>query len=297
MKKTLIAMAAVAVAGTAAAQVTITGAVGGRYETQTTAAGTETKGFYMSDAAVKFSASEDLGGGLTASASFGLDGMTINNAAGATNTGSALAVTAAGAGTFSISNVEAGDYLPVDVITDSNFSNGGTADRISFKSESINGLTLTVTYSDGLSGAGHTSGSTSTVYELDYATGAFAANFGMMKVDKQTHATSDSGSRVKVSYDAGVAKVTYGSVNETEDDQTDVKQTGWTVTAPVGPLSVSASMVSSKRGTNAKLNGSVYSASYALSKRTALAVEKMTWDTATAGVNPQRTRVTLSHAF
>jgi len=251
----------------------------------------------MSDAALKFSASEDLGGGLTASASFGLDAMTVNNAVAAANTGSVLSVTAAGAGTFSISNVEAADYLPIDTITDSNFSNGGTADRISFKSESINGLTLTVTYSDGLSGAGHTSGSTSTVYELDYATGPFAANFGMMKVDKQTHATSDSGSRVKVSYDAGVAKFTYGSVNETEDDQTSVKQTGWTVTAPVGPLSVTASMVSSKRGTATKLNGAVYSASYALSKRTALAVEKMTWDTATAGVNPQRTRVTLSHAF
>jgi hypothetical protein len=297
MKKTLIAMAAVAVAGVATAQVTISGVAGARFETQTADAGTETKGFYMSDAAIKFSASEDLGGGLSATASFGLDGMTTNDAIGATNTGSTLAVTAAGMGTVAVTNVDPADYLPMDMITSSAFNSAQEADRVSFMSESYNGLKLTVTYSDGNSGAGHTVGSTSTVYELDYAVGPFAANMGKMAVDAANNAAFDAGSRYKVSYDAGVAKITYGSVNTTDQDGVKRDETGITVTAPVGAVTLTAMAVSSQTGTNAELGGSGFSAAYALSKRTSVAFEKLTWDSATAGVSPQRTRLTLSHAF
>jgi hypothetical protein len=297
MKKTLIAMAAVAVAGVATAQVTITGLAGARFETQTTDAGAESKGFYMSDAAIKFSASEDLGGGLSAAASFGLDTMQNNDVVAATNTGSTLAVTAAGLGTVAFSNVDPADYLPIDFITTSAFSNAQQADRLSFMSASYNGLKLTVTYSDGNSGAGHTSGSTSTIYELDYAVGPFAANIGKMAVDSTTNAVFDDGSRYKVSYDAGVAKITYGAVNTTSNAGVDRDETGFTLTAPVGAIAFTAMAVSSKTGTAAKLSGSGFSAAYALSKRTSVAFEKLSWDSATAGVSPQRTRLSLSHAF
>ena len=298
MKKTLIAMAAVAVAGVASAQVTITGVAGARFETQTSDAGTETKGFYMSDAVIKFSASEDLGGGLSAAASFGLDGMTTNDAQGAaTNTGSTLSVTAAGMGTVAVSNVDPADYLPMEMITTSAFSNAQEADRATFMSESFNGLKLTVTYSDGNSGAGHTTGSTSTTYELDYAVGPFAANLGKLAVDSNTNAVFDNGSRYKVSYDAGVAKITYGAVATTSNVGVKRDETGLTLTAPVGAIALTAMAVSSKTGTDAKLSGSGFSAAYALSKRTALAFEKLSWDSATAGVSPQRTRLSLSHSF
>ena len=69
-------MAAVAVAGAAAAQVTITGAIGARFESSVNAAGTEDKGIGMSDSAIKFSTSEDLGGGLSLAASAGFENMT-----------------------------------------------------------------------------------------------------------------------------------------------------------------------------------------------------------------------------
>ena len=289
-------MAAVAVAGVASAQVTITGAAGARFESATNAAGAESKGFYMSDAKLAFSASEDLGGGLSASASFGIDNMTVNNAVGATNTGSMLAVTAAGVGTVSVSNMESGDYLPIDLVTTSLFSNGQTSDRVQFKSENIMGATITVTYSDGNSGADYGIGQTNTVYELDYATGPFSANIGKLAVDKTTNANTDGGSRYKVSYDAGVAKVTYGRV-ETRS-ATDVKrvETGASITAPLGGLIVGANSVSSKTGTAVSVSGTSFTASYALSKRTAVGFEKVSYD-GDAGVNPQRTRLTLSHAF
>ena len=297
MKKTLIAMAAVAVAGVASAQVTITGAAAARFESATSAAGAESKGFYMSDAALKFSASEDLGGGLSASASFGLDAMTVNNATAAANTGSMLAVTAAGVGTVSMSNVESGDYLPIDTITTSLFSNGQTSDRVQFKSENIMGATITVTYSDGNSGADYGIGQTNTTYELDYATGPFAVNIGKLAVDKVNNDNTDGGSRYKVSYDAGVAKVTYGRVETRSAADVKRVETGASITAPLGALTVGANTVSSKTGTAASLSGQSFTASYALSKRTSVAFEKLTYDTTTAGVNPQRTRLTLTHAF
>jgi predicted porin len=297
MKKTLIAMAAVAVAGVATAQVTITGVAGARFETQTADAGTETKGIYISDAAIKFSASEDLGGGLSAAASFGLDGMGNNDVIGATNTGSSLSVTAAGLGTVAMSNVDPADYLPLEQITTSGFSDAQQADRLTFVSESFNGAKLTVTYSDGNSGAGHTSGSTSTIYELDYAVGPFSANIGKMKVDSINNAAFDGGSRYKVSYDAGIAKLTYGAVDTKSNTGVKRDETGITLTAPVGALAVTAMASSSKTGTANKLSGTGFSVAYSLSKRTALSFEKRNWDSATAGVSPERTRLTLAHSF
>jgi predicted porin len=296
MKKTLIAMAAVAVAGTAAAQVTITGAAAARFETATTAGGTESKGFYMSDAAIKFSASEDLGGGLTASASFGLDALTVNNATTAANTGSSLTVAAAGLGSVTVSNVESGDYLPIDLVTTSLFSNGQTADRLTIKSENIMGATITVHYSDGNSGADFGVGQTSMVYELDYATGPFAFNLGQYNVDKINNSNTDGGTRYKVSYDAGVAKVTYGRVETSDNNAVKRTETGASISAPLGALTVGANSVSSKNGTAASISGTSVTASYALSKRTALAFEQVNYGGGT-NVNPERTRLTLTHTF
>jgi predicted porin len=80
MKKTLIAMAAVAVAGVASAQVAITGNVTYGYSVSDTASGFGTDG-----ASLNFAASEDLGGGLSIAASMGIDGI-VETADGTTYT-------------------------------------------------------------------------------------------------------------------------------------------------------------------------------------------------------------------
>ena len=59
-------MAAVAVAGAATAQVSVTGALGFGWEGVSPAVGGSTTGIKVTDGNVKFSASEDLGGGMSA---------------------------------------------------------------------------------------------------------------------------------------------------------------------------------------------------------------------------------------
>ena len=72
MKKTLIALAVLAVSGTAFAQVTITGKVGfgfGKSASQTSSNANTSSGMQMFDGDVSFSAKEDLGGGMSIIAS------------------------------------------------------------------------------------------------------------------------------------------------------------------------------------------------------------------------------------
>ena len=66
MKKTLLALAAVAAMGVASAQVTVSGSIAAGV--QNTVADTKAK-FHLTDADINFSAKEDLGGGMTAKAS------------------------------------------------------------------------------------------------------------------------------------------------------------------------------------------------------------------------------------
>ena len=66
MKKTLLALAAVAAMGDASAQVTVSGSIAAGV--QNTVADTKAK-FHLTDADINFSAKEDLGGGMTAKAS------------------------------------------------------------------------------------------------------------------------------------------------------------------------------------------------------------------------------------
>ncbi|MDX1330738.1 MAG: porin, partial [Burkholderiaceae bacterium] len=102
MKKTLIAMAAVAVAGVASAQVSITGALGFGYTKDDDA-----KGYRITDGVVKFNAAEDLGGGMTLSGSTTVDlkGRTSVNAENASLTMSG------GFGSVTLGSVEAGNGI------------------------------------------------------------------------------------------------------------------------------------------------------------------------------------------
>ena len=294
MKKTLIAMAAVAVAGVASAQVTITGAIGARFESSVSAAGVEDKGIGMSDSAIKFSASEDLGGGLSLAASAGFENMTKGGSAPA-GTGASLAI-AGDFGSISFSNVEAGDYLPNDSIT--TVGNGTANDRVQYDSPTINGFKGFVQYGDGTAGAGtHSTTNPSMVYGLSYAGGPLSADAAVLKVDSTKHTTSDGWNRFGATYDLGVATVRYAQINYKSAAAVKGKETGLTITAPLGALTASASMASHKDDGSTKLDGTEFSLTYALSKRTSVNATFRKYDSATAGVSPKRDRLTLTHSF
>ena len=100
MKKTLIALAVIAVSGTAFAQSTVnlTGKFGAAYTSNKSAAGAKTSGFGVTDGDVVFTAVEDLGGGMKASASIALKARGRDSAVTATSTSTSTSTTTGVAG-------------------------------------------------------------------------------------------------------------------------------------------------------------------------------------------------------
>jgi hypothetical protein len=84
MKKTLIALAAVAVSSAAMAQVTLSGKFGTAYTSAETKAGVKTSGFQVTDGDLRVTATEDLGNGVkaTVAAEFTNRGRTASTGTG-----------------------------------------------------------------------------------------------------------------------------------------------------------------------------------------------------------------------
>jgi hypothetical protein len=199
-------------------------------------------------------------------------------------------------GSISFSNVESGDYLPNDSITI--VGNGSANDRLTYTTPSISGFTGSISYGDAAAGAGtHSTTNSSLVYGLTYAGGPLSADVAALKVDRTNNTATDGWNRFGATYDLGVATVRYAQINYKSNAAVKGKETGLTLTAPLGALTASASMASHKDDGSAKLNGTEFSLTYALSKRTSVNATFRKYDSATAGVSPKRDRLTLSHSF
>ncbi len=297
MKKTLIAMAAVAVAGVASAQVTITGAFNLDMQNTNAAAA---KSIGLGDATVTFGASEDLGGGLSAAVS-----TTIQTVAGrnsdTTNNGYSMSI-GGGFGTLSLSNYlngAGGLSVGVTAVNDMNDAAGGytARTRLAYTLPAmVEGLTAQVRWdntsalltsnnsNNGADGSlnayvGAVSSFTTTKYSVTYATGPMSLNV--------TGDNQGSARGYTATYDAGIAKIAaYSTTGQTE----------YTVSAPVGAITLAAHMLS---GDNVATG---VTASYALSKRTSLRYSIVNQTTiasdnlaiTTVGSNY---RLRLSHSF
>jgi len=294
MKKTLIAMAAVAVAGVASAQATITGAFNLDMQ-NTNAAAAKTIG--MGDATVTIAASEDLGGGLSAAVS-----TTIQTAGGrnsdTTNNGYSMSI-GGGFGKLTLSNYlngSAGLSAGVSAVNDMADAAGGytARTRVAYDLPAmVDGLSVQLrwdntsallTAANGNNAAadsedvGAVSSFTTTKYSVTYATGPVSLN---VTGDNKGGARGYTGT-----YDAGIAKVAMYSTTGQQE---------YTVTAPMGGLDVGVHMLS---GDN-KATG--MTASYALSKRTSVRYSyvnqtavKSTNAAASVGGNY---RLRLAHSF
>jgi predicted porin len=299
MKKTLIALAAVAATTGAMAQATISGDVNFRYQNISGAASGNGKGFLVNDVHVRFSTSEDLGGGLTARAMYQIDGDAGVDGTGLRNDGVTLGL-AGGFGSVTFSNIESPDYLPIDLVTAiSAFANGTIADRITYQSPTMNGFNVVLTMQEGgTGGAGNDKTRQAQIYELNYAAGPLTANVGVLNVNKTTSVVSDGGTRARVGYNFGVANVSYGMVNTKNASGTKLKETGLSVSVPVNAaLTVGVQYATAKTGTAAALKGTAINATYNLSKRTGIAFEQVNYDASSSLKDAKRTRVTLTHRF
>ena len=294
------------------AQVTISGNVTARHDTTQTTASNKASGFLIGDAQVNFAATEDLGGGLKATARFTIDGATSDGGTkpplstaeqtGTINRDCVDLSLAGGFGSVTFSSRDSSDYLGVDLITDDlkgsgTFTyNGGVQDRVTYTSPTISGVRFTATMQDGDVGTAATHTQRTNVFEIDYAAGPLTANIGMLNADKSTHTGTDGFTRFKVGYNLGVAAVSFGQINAKDAAGVKDTATAISVSVPMGALTLAASQATIKDGPAAKRDGTAISATYALSKRTSLFVEKVDYELDGYN-NAGRTRFAINHAF
>lgn len=320
MKKTLIALAVLAASGASFAQVAITGEYAYGWNTSNSSTGVEKSGLGVDTSFVKFAASEDLGGGLKASAEMSLDGFArsgTNAAPGAATGGDSALTLEGGFGKIKLANDKGADYLSsviggIPGFDGKVFGARTFNDSIAYTSPSFGGLTFGLSHTENESGLGLNAGSASNVNQrsnsltVSYAAGPLAVTGALTSWDNQdTEAAKPDNSksrvRAKGSYDFGAFKLGAGVVQVQRNKGTTTDSI-LAVTAPLGALTLGFDIANSKRdGTGAAVtdvtkNGYGLKAVYSLSKRTSLIGAYTNWDEG----GTQRANLTellVSHTF
>ncbi len=295
MKKTLIAMAAVAVAGVASAQVTITGKLGVGVRDSSLAA----KTLATTDAGITFSASEDLGGGMTASASF----TTAGNGAHSTQLtadGTSLSLSGGfGSVVWTIANSD-NDRLGVGsglllsgntAFAAAGANTGGTASAANLQfnlPKLVDGLSVGVRLANGSTANQVELTNEDAQIRIAYTSGAFGLTYN-------TAGGAAPANDMGATFDAGFAKFAYAA--DITIAATSGKRTEWSVSVPMGSLTLAASMGSrAAAGSNTKAKATEFNASYALSKRTSVNAAYASLVN-TANVSQKANTVKLVHSF
>ena len=280
MKKTLIALAAVAVTSTAMAQVTLSGTMNADVQNTTTDSAAAVT---LNDAILSFSATEDMGGGMKLSATTTLQ-TSPGRGAAATGNGYSIAMSG-GFGSVTLKNYLTGNNglsAGVSAVNDMNDVWGAYSVRTRLEyalPTIVPGLTASVRF-DSTDISVDSSDRDTTKYALGYTMGA---------VSVSTSGSDAAGSKndYTVSYDAGIAKLAVYSATDHSE---------YTVTAPVGAVNLGLHIA---KGTGTDLTSATgFVASYALSKRTTVSYNYVNQssdsDGAAVGSNY---RLRLSHSF
>jgi predicted porin len=307
MKKTLIALAAVAATSAAFAQssVNLTGEFAYGFQ-QTTTAGVKSKGFGMDTAAVKVSVTEDLGGGLKAIAAMQLANIARGNTVGGEDF---TMVLAGGFGSILLGQIEIGSGIrglgqagaPVNNMEGEILGAAVNGDIVKYATPSFGGFKASVSFVEGTGapvlglGNGMNAGqSRSVTLGGEYASGPIAAKIDTTSWSQS--ATADSRYRLSGSYDLGVVKLGAGYEDLKTVASTHVKQSILGVSAPLGPVTVGAVYVTNKTAAGTR-KGYSLGASYALSKRTSVIANYAAWEPTVAAAKDKKTWIVLDHTF
>ena len=336
MKKSLIALAVLAASGASFAQVSITGNLTAGFQSSNAAKGANASGFGVDTAEIVFSAKEDLGGGMKASAKMGLVDASRGNTAGRPNTGfgpgDAELALSGSFGQVTLSTSRSTDYLSGGTagvggtfMEGRVFSNRVSTDSVAY-SMPVGPVTVGLTYSEApnlLGLGGGTSGVTTTAIpatftdltfparqvalSVNYSQGPLAADVGYLTNDKFGTTENRNHLRGSVAYDLGVAKLGGGFERQTwefaADNKVTVSDMLVGVSVPMGALTLGANWAQREASeqtpatNNGSFNGYGLKAAYALSKRTAVSADYTNWNGA---VNAQKQSVYnlfLSHSF
>jgi len=330
MKKTLVALAVLAVSGAAFAQssVALTGKLRFAYGDQKAADGAKTTGGVMTDGDWNIAAVEDLGGGLRAGANMALrlrgrdtaiDGTyaidTTKNTAtanGARPRDSSLFL-AGGFGTITVGAVEAGNGIlglvtaggPTYIGLDNNAQLAGASnvDLLGYTSPNMSGFTFRVQSVDNVGGGGAQSTATTQdamILGATYAAGPLSANVDLTNygANKATGTLADSRTRLSANYDLGVARIGAGQQSMKYVGGAKKTETAVSVSAPFGPVLVGAIYATSKTtGVAGNNTGYDLAVQYNLSRRTYVALQSQSTKAAGASASATNTRVQLAHSF
>ena len=315
MKKTLLALAVLAASGAAFAQTaTLSGSFVYGYQS-TKVAGKTTAGIGTDTAAIALVATEDLGGGLKATAKVSLGNMMRDGA----GTGEDAFVSLAGGfGTVSMGAVETDDGLsrayagaPVIGLDGKVHGANSNIDYVSYTTPQLApGLTAGVSYVDRgtTTTTGLAAGTTgpalaqpSITGNLTYGAGPISARFDVTSWTRQgdaavTSNTTKNRFRVSGNYNLGMAKVGlgYSSLKRTTGISTTQLEAG--VSASFGATTVGAVYEQAKTTNTATKSGFTVGAQYNLSKRTNVSAGYATWKSAGASADSQF-RVLVGHSF
>jgi len=327
MKKTLIALAVLAASGASFAQVTLTGNLTMGYQAKTTGgvnSSTDSAGFGTDTSQINFMATEDLGGGMKATAKMALAGADRSNEGGTAVAGrdASLALSSS-VGTLTLATAKAGDYLSGGIAGVgayyAGFDGKVLSDRLNRDSVTfavpVGAFTLAAAYEEAATGLGLGVGTTGAATVTDqsraslsgtYSKGPIAANVTYLSYNARNNAMYKDETRASGSYDFGVAKVGLGAVVTNSGLTAGGKATDYLlgVSAPLGAVTLGAQFVSRKiddkdftgQGTGT-INGTAIEADYALSKRTMLIANYARWTAINGNDASTQAQVLLSHSF
>jgi len=336
MKKTLVALAAVAATGGAFAQATMTGNVTfGWYQT-VSSTGAQSSGFGNDGNSISFSMTEDLDGGYSVNGAIGID---IGDQSGSASASRDISLTlkTPSMGSFKFQSNKGGDYLSngiaavgSDFETDLTsgtgsytgpFSTRANLDNVVWSFPLSTELTVSVAYVENTtdggigSGASGNSGSYAAAdmqrynqYSLTYKSGPLVADAGYRTYDQASAQTTNASTRNRgsASYDMGVAKIGAGWSQTTYNYGNTNTDTLVGLSIPLGQLTLSAQLGNRTKSGNAaalsdtSASGRVIHAQYALSKRTYLNAGYKAYDNvATTGATstPTLFYTTIGHNF
>jgi hypothetical protein len=330
MKKTLVALAAVAVTGGVFAQATMTGFLAYGYRATNTSAGATASGMGVDTASLDFAVGETIEGIGKVSGAMGVSLKNKDQAAYARN--SEIKLDMGAMGSFKMYNAYSVSGLGGVAAGGANqycsFSNGDCAsgigmfstygydDGLSYSLPVASGLTFSVTHVEpstsaastglGAGAAAYTEAQRHNTYALAYKSGALNLTAGYRTYDEANEATGNSNYRHRGSfnYDLGVAQIGagYEQTTTTYGATTTDSLMSLVLPIPSSPLTLSAQFGNRTKAGNASAasdttySGTIYNAVYTLSKRTYLLAVYATNQSAGTS-NPTMFLTTLNHSF
>jgi len=321
MKKTLVALAAVAATGGAMAQAVMTGYIGFGYASDTSSTGTVASGMGTDDGEINFAISEKIDGVGDLSGQMGF--ATYGNGDGAYGNDVKLALKMNSGTSITVGTTKGASYLTQGVasvgtafntnLSGKLFSSRSKNDSVSIAIPLAEGISLSLAHSEAAvtsyaigSGAAGVSTQRYNTLGLGYKAGALVVDAGYRTYDNTTNASetsSNTRNRASASYDLGVAKIGFGFESTQYMYGNSKTDSLLGVNVPVsGALSLGVQFAqvsttgSATAASNYSRSGSLLGANYNLSKQTYIAAQYYSYDAGTT-TNPNGYQVLIYKGF